>query len=139
MSLEDLYQELILDHFRSPRFRGDLPGADARFTIYNPLCGDRVEVALTKSADGIAEVRFAGSGCAISQASASIMSELCRNKSALEVRKLYDKFHAMMRDELPQEMLPELADAAALSGVRRFPARIRCATLAWEALKKCLG
>ena len=139
MSIDELYQDLILEHFRQPRFRGALPDADARFIIYNPLCGDKVEVAVMKTPQGVGEIKFDGSGCSISQASASIMTELCRCKSAGEVKELYDLFQEMLRHELPDERLKSLGDAAALQGVRQFPVRVKCATLAWEALMKCLA
>lgn len=137
--IEDLYQEVILDHFKNPRGRGELPEADSSMVVYNPLCGDKVGVAVRAADDGVVqEVKFSGQGCSISQASASIMSELCTGKSLVEIRALHDDFLALIKGNKLASDLPNLSDALALEGVKRFPARVRCAVLAWEAIGKCV-
>lgn len=140
MELEELYQELILDHSKRPRCLGILKDADSKSRLLNPLCGDEVEVSVVVR-DGIVEdVAFSGQGCAISQASASMMCEICQGKPIEDVKELFNHFMGMMKgsdgDQEPEE---SLGDAAALKGVQKFSARIKCATLAWEAIHKCLG
>ncbi|MCB0309633.1 MAG: SUF system NifU family Fe-S cluster assembly protein [Bdellovibrionales bacterium] len=138
MSLDELYQEVILDHFKHPRCHGCPENADSDVTLNNPLCGDVVQVGVQIDDQTVKEVGFSGSGCAISQASASIMTELVKGKSRAEIQELADKFQAMMRGEIAPEELVELGDAVVLEGVRKFSARVKCAVLAWEALQKCL-
>lgn len=139
MSVDELYQELILDHHRHPRCNGSLDKPDAQSNIFNPLCGDEIIVALRSDSKVIEEIRFTGHGCSISQASASMMSELCKGKTVEEVKKLGDTFTSMMTGERKASDHPELGDAISLEGVQQFPARIRCAMLAWEALQQCLA
>ncbi|MDQ7827747.1 MAG: SUF system NifU family Fe-S cluster assembly protein [Armatimonadota bacterium] len=131
MGLEDLYREIILDHYSRPRNRGRLEPADIVVEGANPLCGD--ELALTvRVADGrISEVRFEGRGCSISQASASMMTEELRGKTLEEARALVAAFRAMMQGQ-PSAL--DATDLAALQGVRKFPVRVKCATLAWVAI-----
>ena len=139
MSLDDLYQEVILDHFRHPRCRGCCSAPDASATLFNPLCGDQIDLTI-KSTHGILdEIAFQGQGCSISQASASMMATLLRGKRLAEADRLFELFRSMMRGEKNSEELPELGDAIALEGVRKFSARVKCAMLAWEAAQRCIG
>ncbi len=134
--LRDLYQEVILDHNRHPRNFGPLPEADHTAEGSNPLCGDRVKVFLKMNGDVIEGVSFEGAGCAISTASASLMTEAMAGKTAAEARALFDRFHELMTVGAGD---PEaLGKLAAFSGVREFPMRVKCATLAWHTLKAAL-
>lgn len=135
--LDDLYREIILDHYRNPRHRGSLASPTATHEGLNPLCGDEVTVELLVDGGRIADVAYKGSGCSISQSSASMMTEAVYGKPLEEVRRLKDDFTAMMRGE--DEIDPEsLGDLEALSGVRKFPVRVKCATLAWHTLEEAL-
>ncbi|HVS15230.1 MAG TPA: SUF system NifU family Fe-S cluster assembly protein [Thermoanaerobaculia bacterium] len=137
--LRSLYQEVILDHYKRPRNFGPLAGADRHADGYNPLCGDRVSVHLKLGADGTIEgVSFEGSGCAISTASASLMTEAVAGKSAREALALQDRFHRVLTGQNGEVDLSDLGKLEALSGVRDYPVRIKCATLAWHALKAAL-
>ncbi len=138
MELEELYQEIIIDHAKHPRHSGSLEGADASASLLNPLCGDEVEVFLKVDGGRVAELRFEGHGCSISQASASMMTELCQGKSFEELHEFFKLFLAMMKNEESGEKLEVLGDAKCLEGVKKFSARIKCATLGWEALEQCL-
>lgn len=140
--LEDLYREIILDHYRSPRNRGDLPVPPARHAEgHNPLCGDEITVFLDVTDDRISDVKVSGQGCSISQSSASMMSQAVKGKSLAEVRALVRKFKGMMSiedaDGEPAIDVP-LGDLEALQGVVKFPVRIKCATLAWNTLLQAL-
>jgi nitrogen fixation protein NifU and related proteins len=132
--LAALYQEIILDHYRRPRNKGDLPTATGSAAIKNPVCGDEIEVFVEVNESGVREVRFKGRGCSISQSSASMMTELVRGKSALEAQAIAVRFGAMLRGDADAARDESLGETRALSGVARFPARHRCATLAWSAL-----
>jgi nitrogen fixation NifU-like protein len=134
VSIDELYQALILDHYRRPRNRGPLAGAERAAELYNPLCGDEIGVEVRFEGDRIAECRFHGQGCSISQASASMMTERVCGLRSEEALGLVARVRAMMRGE-PAEDLGELA---ALRGVIEFPVRIKCATLAWSALEAAL-
>lgn len=135
--LRELYQEVIFDHYKRPRNFHALAGADCHAEGHNPLCGDRVTVYL-KTRDGVVEdVSFEGSGCAISTASASLMTEVLKGKSLAEVERLFAGFHAMVTDAAAGAH-PELGKLEVLSGVREFPARVKCATLAWHTLNAAL-
>jgi nitrogen fixation NifU-like protein len=135
--LRELYQEVIFDHYKRPRNFRALPGADCHAEGHNPLCGDRVTVYL-KTRDGVIEdVSFEGSGCAISTASASLMTEVLKGKPLAEVERLFAGFHAMVTDAAPGTYA-ELGKLEVLSGVREFPARVKCATLAWHTLNAAL-
>jgi len=137
--LDDLYQEVILDHFKNPRCQGCLNNASSNCTLLNPLCGDQVDLSIELENDLIKNIGFGGHGCSISQASASMMSALCKGKSRNEVAALCSKFKELMRGEKSGEELSDaLGDAVALAGVRKFSARVKCAVLAWEAIEKCL-
>ena len=132
-SLSDLYQEVILDHNRRPRNFGPLPEANRRAEGYNPLCGDRVTVFLDVEDDRIRDVRFEGAGCAISTASASLMTEALKGLSVEEARQLFHDFHELVTTGAG-EGSPELGKLAVFSGVREFPMRVKCATLAWHTV-----
>ena len=150
--LEDLYREIILDHYRNPRNRGELPVPPAhRSEGFNPLCGDEVQVYLDVDGDQVADVRVTGQGCSISQSSASMMSQAVKGKSVDDARQLVRAFKAMMsihEHELDGDdedgdgdgSLREvkLGDLEALRGVVKFPVRIKCATLAWNTLQQGL-
>jgi nitrogen fixation protein NifU and related proteins len=139
--LDDLYQEVLLEHKRHPRNCGHLQCADRRAAGYNPLCGDSISVELSESGDVLADIAFEGQGCAICIASASLMTEAVKGKPLAEVKKL----SAAMRELLTRESPPDdaqqasLGKLAALQGVRRFPSRIKCAMLGWCALEECLN
>lgn len=133
-ALSDLYQEVILDHNRRPRNFRVIEPASATQEGYNPLCGDRLTLYLTIDDGVIADVAFQGSGCAISKASASLMTEAVKGKTVDEARALFDTFHEMITSP-PESALPEMGKLAVLSGVRDFPTRVKCAGLAWHTLK----
>jgi nitrogen fixation NifU-like protein len=148
--LEDLYREIILDHYRSPRNRGELPTPPARRAEgFNPLCGDEVVVYVDVDGDTLKDIRISGQGCSISQSSASLMSGAVKGKTLSEVRDLIRTFKAMMsihearlgesEAEEPVALDPEsLGELAALQGVVKFPVRIKCATLSWNTLAQTL-
>jgi nitrogen fixation NifU-like protein len=134
--LSDLYQQVILDHNRRPRNRGRLPTANRSAHGDNPSCGDQCDVFLRLDGDRIAEISFDGSGCAISQASASLMTTQLKGKTAAEAKKLFKEFHEIVTTgKEPGEM----SDLAAFAGVHAFPARIKCATLSWHAALNALS
>ena len=128
--LSELYQQVILDHNKRPRNRGKLPTANRGAHGDNPSCGDQCSVYLRMDGDKIADISFDGSGCAISQASASLMTTLLKGKSSAEAAELYKNFHEIVTTGKEPE---EISDIAAFAGVHAFPARIKCATLGWHA------
>jgi len=134
--LDELYQSVILDHNKTPRNFRRLEHATNHAEGRNPLCGDQFDIWLTLDGDVISEVTFLGQGCAISKASASMMTQAVKGKSITEARELFDKFHAVVAGE-STEKLP--AKLEVFRGVRAFPIRIKCATLSWHALKQALG
>jgi nitrogen fixation NifU-like protein len=145
--LEDLYREIILDHYRTPRNRGELDTPPAvRSDGHNPLCGDEITVYLLVDGDGddatIADIRIAGQGCSISQSSASMMSQAVKGKTVGETRQLLRRFKSMMsiegNDSQPGDNDVELGDLEALQGVVKFPVRIKCAVLGWNTLAQGL-
>ena len=136
--LTDLYQEVILDHNRRPRNFRALDEANRTQEGYNPLCGDRLTLYVKLEGDRIADVAFQGSGCAISKASASLMTEALKGKTVTEARELFDKFHDMVTSA-PDQAAPDLGKLSVLSGVREFPTRIKCASLAWHTLKAAVA
>jgi nitrogen fixation protein NifU and related proteins len=137
MDLNDLYREVILDHNRSPRHFGRLDPADSSADGHNPLCGDRLHLTLRVDGDRIADLRFEGQGCAISVASASLMCEAVKGKRRAEVAHLFGHVHTVLtKHDAP--IPDDLGKLAALSGVRDFPVRIKCATLAWHTLNAAL-
>ena len=142
--LDDLYREIILDHYRTPRNRGELPPPAAHATGHNPLCGDEIDVYLQVDDGVVSDVKVGGQGCSISQSSASMMSQAVKGKRIEEVQALVRKFKGMMSidtdDEATADGTPEVAlgDLEALQGVVKFPVRIKCATLAWNTLTQAL-
>lgn len=136
--LEELYREVILDHYKSPRNKGPLVGAHASVHLHNPLCGDEITLALAVEGETIREARFTGQGCSISQASASMLTEAVKGKTLGEAREMLARFARMVRGELTPDAA-DLGDLEALAGVSRFPVRVKCAMLAWEALDKDLA
>jgi nitrogen fixation NifU-like protein len=134
--MRELYTQVIMDHYQHPRNRGDLEDADLHEHLLNPLCGDEVTVYAVFDGERVADVKFSGRGCSISQASASMMTERLLGKSRQEAEKEIQSFKAMMVGE---EEFPETDDLAALKGVIQYPSRIKCATLAWTAFQKGLG
>ena len=138
MELDDLYRDVILDHNRSPRNFGGLEPADARAEGFNPLCGDRLTLRLRMAQDRIEEIRFEGQGCAISTASASLMTEAVKGKTRAQALRLFEDIHALLTDDAAAGG-DNLGKLAALSGVREYPARVKCASLCWHTLVSALG
>lgn len=137
--LRELYQELILDHSRSPRNFRPMPDASHKAVGDNPLCGDRVTLFLRVEGDRIADVSFQGSGCAISKASASMMTDALKGKSPPEAAALFDRFHEMVTLGTGASLEPgPLGKLAVFRGVAEFPARVKCASLAWHTLRAAL-
>jgi nitrogen fixation NifU-like protein len=138
--LTDLYQEVILDHNRRPRNFGALEGANRLAHGHNPLCGDNVTVYVNVEGDRISGVSFEGSGCAISKASASLMTDAVKGQSVADAADLFARVQAMVTAPLDQPVDDDrLGKLAALAGVREFPVRVKCATLAWHTLKAALS
>jgi nitrogen fixation NifU-like protein len=136
-SINDLYQEVILDHNRKPRNFHELANADCRAEGFNPLCGDQITVYVELENDRVSKVSFLGDGCAISRASASIMTDAVKGKTLEEVEALFQKVHKMLTGEkIDTEKMGKLA---VFSGVCEFPMRVKCATLAWHTLKAALN
>jgi nitrogen fixation NifU-like protein len=133
--LSDLYQEVILDHNRRPRNFGPLAGATREAKGHNPLCGDRLTLHLKLDGDRIVAVSFEGSGCAISKASASLMTDAIKGSTVAEATSLFGKFHTMVTTPIDQGVdAAAVGKLAVLAGVREFPARVKCASLAWHTL-----
>jgi nitrogen fixation protein NifU and related proteins len=137
MDLKDLYRDVILDHNKRPRNFGRLDPADARADGHNPLCGDRLSVFVKLDGDRVEDLRFEGKGCAISTASASLMTEAVKGKDKAAIGALFEKVHSLLTQ---QEAVPDaqLGKLAALSGVREFPSRVKCASLCWHTLNAAL-
>jgi nitrogen fixation protein NifU and related proteins len=132
---DDLYQEIVLDHYRSPRNKAPLDHVPESMVHENPSCGDSIKLEVTLDDDGkLRSVRFDGRGCAISTASASLMTEKLKGLSVSEARSLAESFIGSLRGESPLETLDAMGDLAAFKGVSQFPVRVKCATLAWHAL-----
>jgi nitrogen fixation NifU-like protein len=142
--LSDLYQEVILEHSKAPRNFRRLASANHEAEGYNPLCGDRCSVYIDMEGDAIKEIGFQGSGCAISRASASMMTQMVKGKSKAEAAKLFEQFHNLVtgKDEAAKaagkEQVADLGKMAVFAGVSKFPARVKCATLAWHTLQSAL-
>ncbi len=136
--LDQLYRAVILDHSQSPRRRGELDKATTQIELKNPTCGDVIQVQLALENSKITDVRFDGSGCTISMASASMMTDTILNKTVEEALALSEQFSQVVLGN-ETEKKRELGDAMMLSGVSKFPARIKCATLSWKALEKALA
>ena len=139
--LSALYQEVLLDHYRRPRNKGELPAATANATGRNPLCGDEVNVAVQLDGDRIADVKFTGSGCAISQASASVMTQVVKGKTVAEAEAIYTSFHDLVTSgfRLPASGAQPTGALLAFGGVAKFPMRVKCATMSWHTLRRALG
>ena len=140
--LEDLYREIILDHYRTPRNRGELEPPAVSVEGHNPLCGDEIRIFLDVKDGVVADVKFSGSGCSISQSSASMMTNAIKGKSVDDVKAIVRKFKHMMTvedDEAPIDENVKLGDLEALQGVVKFPVRIKCATLSWNTLVDALS
>jgi nitrogen fixation NifU-like protein len=138
MDLKELYRDVILDHNKRPRNFGKLESSDSHADGHNPLCGDRLTVFLKMDGDRVEDIRFEGKGCAISTASASLMTEAIKGKDRADIGQLFDKIHSMLtrQDAIAD---PSLGKLAALSGVREYPARVKCASLCWHTLNAALG
>ncbi len=138
--LRDLYQEVILDHNKKPRNFGALPEANRHADGHNPLCGDQISVSLKLNGDTIEDIRFEGQGCAISKASASMMTAELKGKTLAEAESIFGTFHEMVAgpQELEEEEIEALGKLAVFSGVREYPARVKCASLAWHTLHAAL-
>lgn len=134
--LEELYQSVILDHNRSPRNFRELDDATAHAEGRNPLCGDVYQIWLKLDGDRIADASFQGQGCAISKASASLMTQAVKGKTVGEVRELFDRFHSVVTGAATGKALPNKLEV--FQGVRAFPIRVKCATLSWHAMKAAL-
>jgi nitrogen fixation NifU-like protein len=137
MDLKELYRDVILDHSRHPRNFGRMESADRHAEGHNPLCGDELSLSLRMNGTRVDDIRFEGKGCAISTASASLMSEAVKGKERAAIRELFEAVHRLLtrHDEAPAASLGKLA---ALSGVREFPARVKCASLCWHTLNAAL-
>jgi nitrogen fixation NifU-like protein len=136
--LRDLYQEVILEHSKAPRNFRELAGANQHAEGYNPLCGDHFTVYLNVEGDSIRDITFQGSGCAISKASASMMTQALKGKSKAEAQTLFERFHTLVTTGEANGDRPELGKLAVFSGVSEFPVRVKCATLAWHTLQAAL-
>ena len=135
--LRELYQDVILEHSKSPRNYRELPGANRQAEGYNPLCGDHFTLYLNIEGDVIRDITFQGSGCAISKASASMMTQSLKGKTKEEAEKLFEHFHSFVTGKINGNQA-ELGKLTVFSGVSEFPVRVKCATLAWHALHAAL-
>jgi len=138
MSTEALYQEIILEHNRKPKNFREMENADRRIEGRNPLCGDSLTLWVKMDGDAIADVSFKGQGCAISKASASLMTTLVKGKSRAEAEALFERFHKLVLGELSADEQKTMGSLRALGGVSKFPLRVKCASLAWHALHSAL-
>lgn len=136
--LENLYRAVILDHTSHPRNFGVLEEANGRIELNNPTCGDVIQLHVLVEGDRITKARFSGHGCSISTASASMMTEVVIGKTPKEAQQLIGEFLLLVQGKLPADQEADLGDASMLSGVQKFPARIKCATLSWKALERIL-
>lgn len=137
--LDDLYQEVILDHGRKPRNFHKLEGANREAEGLNPLCGDHFKLYVKLDGDRIADISFEGSGCAISKASASLMTSALKGKTVADAERLFGSFHKLVTEGPGKVQISELGKLAALSGVCEFPTRVKCASLVWHTLRNALG
>jgi nitrogen fixation NifU-like protein len=138
-SLSELYQNVILEHNRSPRNYRVMDDADRKAEGHNPLCGDQLTVWVRMDGDVIGDVSFKGAGCAISRASASLMTGAVKGKTRAEAEALFERFHRLVTGTLPQEQSETLGKLAVFSGVSEFPIRVKCASLSWHTLKAAMG
>ncbi|CAM3545877.1 Fe-S cluster assembly sulfur transfer protein SufU [Paenibacillus lupini] len=134
MQLDDLYRRVIMDHYKNPRNRGTLDAESVTINLNNPTCGDRISLQLQVEDGKVIDAKFSGEGCSISLSSASMMTEAVKGKTYDEALNLAERFSGLMKGESVE--FDENEDIEALSGVNKFPARIKCATLAWNALRK---
>jgi nitrogen fixation NifU-like protein len=139
MDTSHLYQEIILDHNRSPRNWGELADATRKVEGHNPLCGDRLTLWVKMDGDRVSDVRFVGEGCAISKASASMMTQAVKGKTRAEAEALFAKFHALVTGQSDEEARKALGRLDVFAGVARLPTRVKCASLAWHALKEAVA
>ena len=135
--IKDLYQEIIVDHNRNPRNFGIIDNADKIIEGFNPLCGDKLKLYLKTEGQNIADISFDGSGCAISVASASLMTDAMKGKSIIDAEKLFNSFHKLITNENDADT-KNLGKLAVLAGVKDFPARVKCATLCWHTLHSAI-
>lgn len=134
--LQDLYRDVLIDYYRDNSHKGKLAPADFHSHGVNPVCGDEVELTMSRQEDRIGKIRYAGRGCVISQASTAMMAEALEGQTIDRARDLIESFRGMLLQNVPADQLPEeLSEAAALEGVRKFPVRVKCAMLAWNTLK----
>ena len=136
--LRDLYQEVILDHNRRPRNWGAIEHPDRAADGYNPLCGDKLRLTLRMDGDRLAEVKFECAGCAISKASASMMTDALKGRTVAEANALFERFHRMVTTP-PDQTVEDMGKLSSLAGVREFPVRVKCASLAWHTLKAAMA
>jgi nitrogen fixation protein NifU and related proteins len=136
--LGSLFQQLILEHYKNPRNRGELPDANAVVFMNNPSCGDEVTLQLRVVDDRVTDARFVGHGCSISQASISMMTGLLKDKTRTEAENLIERFTRMMHGDADAARDRALGDLRALAGVSKFPVRVKCALLGWNALEEAL-
>ncbi len=136
--LRELYQEVILEHSKAPRNYRELKSPDHKAEGYNPLCGDRFTVYLQMDGDSICDIGFQGSGCAISKASASMMTQSVKGKTRVEAQRLFDNFHRVVTGQAQNGNHADLGKLTVFSGVSEFPLRVKCATLAWHTLQAAL-
>ena len=138
--LSELYQQVILDHNKKPRNFHKLENANRKAEGYNPLCGDQLNIYLKIDDEQVTDISFEGSGCAISKASASMMTQAVKGKSQAEVEQLFDEFHRMVTGTLDEETEPNhLGKLKIFAGVREFPVRVKCATLSWHTMHAALN
>ncbi|MDA0338858.1 MAG: SUF system NifU family Fe-S cluster assembly protein [Proteobacteria bacterium] len=138
--LRELYQEVILDHGKNPRNFGPLPDANREAHGHNPLCGDKLDIHVKLDGDIVSDVKFEGAGCAISVASASLMTEALKGKTEAEAKALFEKFHELATgdNDISFEQLDALDKLAVFQGVRDYPMRVKCATLSWHTMQAAL-
>lgn len=137
--LQELYQQVILDHNKNPRNFGELAEANRKAEGFNPLCGDNINISLLVQDDVIQDVKFSGSGCAISKASASIMTTVLKGKTVEQAGQIFDQFHDLVTDAHEVQDPEALGKMAVFAGVREFPARVKCASLCWHTMKNAIA
>lgn len=138
--LKELYQEVILDHSKHPRNYREMPDANRKIDGYNPLCGDKITLYMKVNGDVVEDVSFQGIGCAISTASASLLTEALKGKTEAEANELFEEFHKLVAEDVPDEAICDdcLGKLMVFAGVRDFPMRVKCATLCWHAMHAAL-
>lgn len=137
--LKEIYQQVILDHNKNPRNFREIENATHSAEGYNPLCGDQMTVYLTMDGDKVSDVAFQGKGCAISKSSASIMTSMVKGKTKAEAEKMFENFHDLVTGKLEDKDNEELGKLAVFKGVKEFPTRVKCASLAWHTLKSAIS